>query len=88
LFWARWRGEQIADACDIGRTVAVGEQAVVADAVEAVRQDVDDSSDAAARAAVSIEEVEVDSGGDPLFGTRGPVRRPSGYGLQPPQDGG
>src|ERR1700757_403063 len=44
LFWARWHGEQIAGACDIGRTVAVGEQAIVSDAVEAVRQDVDEEA--------------------------------------------
>ena len=42
LFWARWYGEQIAGACDIGSTVAIGEQAIVPDAVEAVRQDVDE----------------------------------------------
>src|ERR1700722_7397779 len=44
LFWARWHGEQIAGACDIGRTVAIGEQAIVSDAVEAVRQNVDEEA--------------------------------------------
>jgi hypothetical protein len=44
LFWARWHGERIAGACDIGRTVAIGEQAIVSDAVEAVRQDVDEEA--------------------------------------------
>jgi hypothetical protein len=46
LLWPRVSlvvyGEQIAGACDIGRTVAIGEQAIVPDAVEAVRQDVDE----------------------------------------------
>ena len=39
---ARRHREQLAGACDIGRAVAIGKQSVVADAVEAVRQDVDE----------------------------------------------
>ena len=40
----RWHGEQIAGACDIGRTVAIGEQAIVSDAMEAVWPDVDEEA--------------------------------------------
>src|SRR5499427_2102055 len=36
--------EQLACACDVGGTIAAGEQAVVADAVEAFRQDVGEKS--------------------------------------------
>ena len=41
---ARRHREQLAGACDIGRAVAIGKQSVVADAVEAVRQDVDEKA--------------------------------------------
>ena len=44
FFQARRHREQLAGACDIGRAVAIGEQSVVADAVEAVRQDVDEKA--------------------------------------------
>ena len=40
----RRHGEQLAGARDVGRAVAVGKQSVVADAVEAVRQDVDEKA--------------------------------------------
>ena len=43
LLQASRHGEQLAGACDIGGAVAIGEQSVVSDAVEAVRQDVDRS---------------------------------------------
>ena len=44
LLWAGWDGEQVACACDVGSTVAIGEQSVVADAMEAVRQDMDEEA--------------------------------------------
>ena len=44
FFQARRHREQLAGACDIGRAVAIGKQSVVADAVEAVRQDVDEKA--------------------------------------------
>ena len=37
---ARWHGEQLAGACDVGGAIAVGEQSVVADAVQAPGQHV------------------------------------------------
>ena len=39
--WALWHGEQLTRSRDVVGARAAGEQAVVADAVEAVRQDVD-----------------------------------------------
>ena len=44
FFQARRHREQLAGACNIGRAVAIGKQSVVADAVEAVRQDVDEKA--------------------------------------------
>ena len=44
FFQARRHREQLAGACDIGGAVAIGKQSVVADAVEAVRQDVDEKA--------------------------------------------
>ena len=55
FFQARRHREQLAGACDIGRAVAIGKQSVVADAVEAVRQDVDEkAADELVRAGASM----------------------------------
>src|SRR5262249_59383579 len=40
LLRRNWHGEQLASAGDIGDAAAVGEQSIVADAMEAVRQNV------------------------------------------------
>jgi hypothetical protein len=42
--WALGRGEQLADALDVAGASRSGEQAVVADAVEAARQDMQEES--------------------------------------------
>src|SRR5919106_3315503 len=44
LVMGLWRGEQFACACDVAGTGRFGKQAVVADAVEAFRQHVDEEA--------------------------------------------
>ena len=41
FFGARWHGEQLARVLDVCGSVAVGEQPIMADAMEAVRQGVE-----------------------------------------------
>ena len=68
---ARAAREQLAGAGDVGGTVAVGEQAIVADAVEALGQHVhQEAADELVRASVIVFQRSGPRCGSPSTGTR------------------